>query len=62
MDNTNNRAVPMTRKEAIDMYKERYGGFPIFLFMGASDEFIIEAVRKSLESGEKIEAEKGRIY
>lgn len=44
----------MTADRAIDLYVEKYGGFPYFMFMGASDETIIETVQKALETGEEI--------
>lgn len=47
----------MTEEQAINAYKERFGGFPYFLMMGASEEKIVEKVMKALESGEEIEAE-----
>lgn len=34
----------MTREEAIEAYTEKFGGFPYFLMMGASDTAIITAV------------------
>ena len=46
-----------TKQEAIDKYTERFGGFPYFLFLGASDEQIILAIKKSLEEGKEIEVE-----
>ncbi len=48
----------MTADRAIDLYIEKYGGFPYFMFMGASDEVIIEAVKKALDTGEEIVAER----
>lgn len=47
----------MTADRAIDLYVDKYGGFPYFMFMGASDEAIIEAVKKALDSGEEIVVE-----
>lgn len=53
----------MTKEEAIKAYTDMFGGFPYFLMMGASDEAIIEAVQKSLESKREIEpAHKDAIY
>lgn len=46
----------MTRQEAIDMYIERFGGFPYFLFLGASDEAIVSAVTDAIENNKEIEA------
>lgn len=52
----------MTADEAIDAYTERFGGFPYFLFMGAEDEIIVESVERALETGEKIEPVRNRVY
>jgi hypothetical protein len=46
----------MTVQEAIEMYSDRFGGFPYFLFMGAPDEKIIEEVSLALETGKEISA------
>ena len=46
----------MTASEAIDLYTKKFGGFPMFLFMGAEDREIITAVEKSLKDGKEIEA------
>lgn len=48
----------MTREEAIEAYTDKFGGFPYFLMMGASDEAVITAVEKALKSGEEIEPER----
>lgn len=52
----------VTADEAIKAYTERFGGWPAFLMMGASDEYIIEAVEKALKTGREIEPEDGRVY
>ena len=52
----------MTREEAIEAYAKKFGGFPYFLMMGASDEAVIEAVKKALKSGKEIKPEEGMIY
>jgi hypothetical protein len=52
----------MTVDEAIRAYTERFGGFPAFLFMGASDDVIIDAVKKAVSTGEEIEAEANNDY
>ena len=51
-----------TEEDAISAYVERFGGFPYFLFMGAEEDVIIDAVVKALELGREIEAEEGVIY
>ena len=44
-----------TEEDAISAYTERFGGFPYFLFMGAEEDVIIDAVVKALELDRKIE-------
>ena len=51
-----------TEEDAINAYTERFGGFPYFLFMGAGEDVIIDAVVKSLETDREIEAEEGVMY
>lgn len=53
----------MTKEEAIKAYTDMFGGFPYFLMMGTSDEVVVKAVQKSLESKQEIEpAHKDAIY
>lgn len=47
----------MTANEAKQKYIDRFGGFPEFLFMSASDDSIIKAVEKALKDNEEIEPE-----
>lgn len=47
----------MTINEAIEKYTKKFGGFPYFLFMGAPEEKVIDAVKQALEIGEEIVAE-----
>ena len=51
-----------TEEDAINAYVERFGGFPYFLFMGAEEDVIIDAVVKALETDREIEAEEGVVY
>lgn len=51
-----------TEDDAISAYTERFGGFPYYLFMGADDDVIIDAVVKALETDREIEAEEGVVY
>ena len=51
-----------TEEDAINAYVERFSGFPFFLFMGADEDVIIDAVVKALETDREIEAEDGVIY
>ena len=51
-----------TEDDAINAYTERFGGFPYFLFMGAEEDVIIDAVVKALETDREIEAEDGVVY
>ena len=43
-----------TKEEAIEEYTRKFGGFPYFLFMGASEENIITAIEEALKTGKKI--------
>lgn len=52
----------MTVQEAIDKYVERFGGYPYFVMMGASNEYIIQSVAESIRTGEEIRPEEGMIY
>ena len=47
----------MTKDEVMKAYEKKFGGVPYFLIMGASDEYIIEALIKCLETGKELEAE-----
>ena len=51
-----------TEEDAINAYAERFGGFPYYLFMGAEEDVIIDAVVKAIETDREIEAEDGVIY
>ena len=51
-----------TEEDAISSYAEHFGGFPYYLFMGAEEDVIIDAVVKSLETDREIEAEDGVVY
>ena len=51
-----------TEDDAINAYTERFCGFPYFLFMGAEEDSIIDAVVKALETDREIDAEDGVIY
>lgn len=52
----------MTREEAVEVYSDRFGGFPYFLFMGASDEHVVERVEEALRTGRPVRPEEGRVY
>ena len=51
-----------TEEDAINAYTERFGGFPYFIFMGAEEDVIIDAVVKAIETDREIEAEDGVVY
>ena len=51
-----------TEEDAINAYIERFGGFPYFIFMGAEEDVIIDAVVKAIETDREIEAEDGVVY
>lgn len=48
--------------EVIEAYKNKFGGFPYFLFLCADSDKIIEAVEKALETGEEISIDKNDNY
>lgn len=52
----------MTRQEAIDAYTERFGGFPYYLFMTASDDYLIWEVKRALRRNKEIEPRDGSVY
>lgn len=52
----------MDRQEAVEAYADRFGGFPYFLFMGAEDDYVVEAVRGALEADEPIRAPEDAIF
>lgn len=52
----------MDVNEAMSKYVEKFGFFPHFLVMGMGDEELIKLIEYSLETGEEIEAEEGKIY
>jgi hypothetical protein len=52
----------MTAEEAVGAYTKIFGGFPYFLFMGASEEVIVDAVEEALRTGEEIQAEEEADY
>ena len=45
----------MNVDEAIKAYEEKFGGLPLFLLMGASDEVIAEKLSACLETGRELE-------
>lgn len=47
--------IIMTVEEAINEYIKKFGGFPYFLFMGASEETIIAVIEEALNSGVEID-------
>lgn len=51
-----------SREDAVRAYSERFGGFPSFLMMGATDEAVIAEVRHSIVTGRKMSARAGREY
>ena len=51
-----------TEVDAISAYAEHFGGFPYYLFMGAEEDVIIDAVVKALETDREIEADDEVVY
>ena len=50
-----------TEDDAISAYTERFVGFPYFLFMGAEEDVIIDAVVKALETDRMIEPKNNEV-
>ena len=50
-----------TEEDAINAYTERFCGFPYFLFMGAEEDVIIDAVVKALETDRMIEPKNNEV-
>lgn len=51
-----------TKEQAINAYEKRFGGWPSFLMMGATDRRIIFEVRRALRTGKEIEATADIVY
>lgn len=45
----------MTLEEVKAAYIEKFGGYPVFLLMGADDDEIISLLSKCLETGNELE-------
>lgn len=54
MEANKNITKEYTVENAIKDYTDKFGGFPHFLFMGASDEVIISAVKNALANNKEI--------
>lgn len=54
MEANKNANKEYTVENAIKDYTDKFGGFPHFLFMGASDELIINAVKDALANNKEI--------
>ena len=50
-----------TAEQAVAAYEERFGGWPHYLMMDASDEVIVFEVRHALRTGREIEADNPRV-
>lgn len=48
----------------IEMYIEKFGGYPYFILMGADDDYVSELIEKALKDGKEIEFdyEEGASY
>ena len=42
------------KEELIKEYEKQFGGFPYYLFLGASDEFVISSIEEALQEGKEI--------
>lgn len=52
----------MSYEEAIQLYTDKFGGFPYFLCMGMSESDIVKIVEDSISSGEEIKPKGGVVY
>lgn len=52
----------MTVEEVKKAYEEKFGGLPMFLLMGADDDYIVEALGKCLETGQEYQADEDEVY
>lgn len=52
----------MDVNEVIAAYVEKFGGWPMFLFMSADDEFIVEKLQEAIDNGMPISAEDDVVY
>lgn len=61
MEANRNATNEYTVQTAINDYTDKFGGFPHFLFMGASDEVIINAVKEALANNKEITADNSNV-
>ena len=40
--------------DVVEKYEEKFGGYPSFLLMGASDEYIIKVLSECIKKGEPL--------
>lgn len=59
-ENKNNESE-YTVENAIKDYTDKFGGFPHFLFMGANDETIINAVKEALNNNKEITIDNSNV-
>lgn len=52
----------MSYEEAIQLYTDKFGGFPYFLCMGMDELDIVKIIEDSISSGEEIKPKEGVVY
>lgn len=45
-----------------EKYIEMFGGYPYFLLMGADEEYIVEQLKRCIESGKELQPEEDAEY
>lgn len=54
--------MKMTVEDAVNIYSQKFGGFPWELVCCCSDEEIVKKAINAVETGNEITAEPDRIY
>lgn len=52
----------MTLEQVKDLYTQKFGGVPLELMLGMSDDEIKQALLEAVEKGEEILPKRGVIY
>ena len=45
-----------------NQYIDMFGGYPSFLLSGASDDFVVDALRKAIDSGQELTVDDDADY
>ena len=49
-------------EDVIKEYEKKFGGYPVYLLMGATDEEIIAKLKKCIDSGKELEPDEQDAY